>query len=299
MLGARGPWKKLREIGKGSFGLVYLVQRGNDDRKFVMKEVSLRGLPRAELINTQNEVAVLRKLKHPHIIAIEEALVVDETLCIVMEWAEGKDLSALIAQRKQQNRPFTEEEVLKIFWQLCSALAYCHHDCHMLHRDLKPQNVFMAANGDVKLGDFGLAKVIEATCALAKTQCGTPVYMSPELCLGQDYNRGADVYALGCILYELMTLTPPWAGTRQPPAPRRLPLAATAHPPLTAALPPLYRREIQRCGWDVSVPQEDCKLVARRDSVQAALLARSMQPPAVACPSKGCVPPGAQPGAPA
>ena len=56
--------------------------------------------------------------------------------------------------------------MLKIFWQLTSVLAHCHHDLHMLHRDLKPQNVFLAANGDVKLGDFGLAKVIEATCAL-------------------------------------------------------------------------------------------------------------------------------------
>merc|ERR1719482_2141178 len=81
----------------------------------------------------------------------------------------------------------------------------------MLHRDLKPANVFLSATSDVKLGDFGLAKALEATCALANTQCGTPVYMSPELCLGKDYNRAADVYALGCVLYELMTLTMPWA----------------------------------------------------------------------------------------
>ena len=214
-LGARGPWKRLQAIGKGSFGTVYLVQHQSaPDRKYVMKEVQLRGLPRAEMLSAQNEVSVLKKLKHPHIIAIEEALVVDDTLCIVMEWAQGKDLGALVAQRKQEKRPFTEEEVLKIFWQLTSALAYCHHELHMLHRDLKPQNVFLAANGDVKLGDFGLAKVIEATCALAKTQCGTPLYMSPELCEGKEYNRGADVYALGCILYELMTLTMPWADVR-------------------------------------------------------------------------------------
>jgi len=179
-----------------------------------MKEVKLRGLSKADMISAQNEVAVLKKLKHPHVIAIEEALIVDDTLCIVMEWAEGKDLSALIAQRKQQNRPFTEDEVLKVLWQLTSALAYCHHGLHMLHRDLKPQNVFLAANGDVKLGDFGLAKVIEETCALARTQCGTPLYMSPELCEGREYDRGADVWALGCILYELMTLTAPWSDVR-------------------------------------------------------------------------------------
>ena len=134
-LGSRGPWKKLQAIGKGSFGLVFLVER--DGRKFVMKEVNLRGLSRAEMISAQNEVAVLKKVKHPHAIAIEDALVVDDTLCIVMEWAQGKDLGALIAQRKKESRPFTEEEVLKIFWQLSSCLAHCHHELHMLHRDLK------------------------------------------------------------------------------------------------------------------------------------------------------------------
>lgn len=212
MLGARGPWRKLKEIGKGSFGLVYLVQRsGGDGKTFVMKEVNLRGLPRTEMIAAQNEVAVMKKLKHPNIVGIEEALVVEDVLCIIMEWAEGKDLGALVEQRRRENRPFSEQEILRIFWQLTSALAHCHHDHHMLHRDLKPQNVFLSKNGDVKLGDFGLAKIIEATCALVKTQCGTPIYMSPELCMGQDYNRGADVYALGCILYELMTLTMPWA----------------------------------------------------------------------------------------
>ena len=81
-------------------------------------------------------------------------------------------INEIIKQRKQQGKPFTEEEVAKIFWQLTSALAHCHHDLHMLHRDLKPANVFMMANGDVKLGDFGLAKIIEATCAACRTQCG-------------------------------------------------------------------------------------------------------------------------------
>ena len=209
----RGQWTKIKAIGQGAFGVVYLVQsqQSGDCRKFVMKEVSLRGLPREEMAAAQNEVAALKKLRHPHVIAIVESFVNDETLCIVMEWAEGADLSTLIARRMKEGRPFSEEEVLLIFWQLTSALAHCHHDLRMLHRDLKPQNVFLAANGDVKLGDFGLAKVVEATRAAAHTLCGTPLYMSPELCLGQGYNRGADVYALGCILYELMSLRPPWS----------------------------------------------------------------------------------------
>ena len=88
-----------------------------------MKEVRLRGLSRAEMGAAQNEVAVLKKVRHKHAIAIEDALIVDDTLCIVMEYADGKDLDSLIKQRKQQGRPFTEDEVLKIFWQLTSVLG--------------------------------------------------------------------------------------------------------------------------------------------------------------------------------
>ena len=212
-LGSRGPWRKVKVIGKGAFGSAYLVQRTGrpDERKFVMKEVPLRGLPPREVSAAKNEVAALKRLEHKHIVAYEDAIVVDETLCIVMEWAHGGDLSALLAKRKRENKPLSEDEVLRIFWQLTSALAHLHHGHHMLHRDLKPQNVFLTSDLDVKLGDFGLAKVVEATCALNKTQCGTPAYMSPELCKGENYNRAADVWALGCVLYELMTLTAPWA----------------------------------------------------------------------------------------
>ena len=208
----RGPWKKLKAVGKGSFGSVYLVQRNgsNDNKRYVMKEVPLRGLPPKEVASAQNEVAALKRLQHPHCVGYEDSLVVNDTLCIVMEFADGGDLSKFISKRRKERKPLSEAEVLKIFWQLTSALSYCHHEHRMLHRDLKPANVFLTDEHDVKLGDFGLAKVVEATCALAQTQCGTPVYMSPELCAGQSYNRAADVWALGCVLYELMTLQAPW-----------------------------------------------------------------------------------------
>ena len=204
----RADYVKLRAIGKGSFGSVFLVKHQKTGEQLVMKEVSLKGLSLKEQKATMNEVTVLKKLNHANIIGYKESFCSGDVLCICMEWAPGGDLGSLIASRKGSRIP--EPQLLKIFYELTSALAYCHHDLHMLHRDLKPQNIFIGADGSAKLGDFGLSKVLAASMALAATQCGTPLYMSPELCEGISYNRGADVWALGCILYELMSLTPPW-----------------------------------------------------------------------------------------
>ena len=96
-----------------------------------------------------------------------------------MEWASGGDLGALISRRKRSGRRFTEPEILRLFYQTCSALAYCHHELKLLHRDLKPANIFIDSKGDVKVGDFGISRFLTTSAALAQTQCGTPLYMSP------------------------------------------------------------------------------------------------------------------------
>ena len=97
-----------------------------------------------------------------------------------------------------------------------SALAYCHHKLFLLHRDIKPANIFLSRGGDVKIGDFGLSKSLAASHGLAQTKCGSPVYMSPELAAGRAYTGGCDVWALGCCLYEMMSLTTPWVEQHQP-----------------------------------------------------------------------------------
>ncbi len=91
------------------------------------------------------------------------------------------------------------------FLQICMALEYVHGR-KILHRDLKSQNIFLTANNTIKLGDFGISKVLENTCDQALTVQGTPYYMSPEICQSKPYTYTSDVWALGCILYELCTL---------------------------------------------------------------------------------------------
>ena len=105
----------------------------------------------------------------------------------------------------------TESEVLQIFVQISLGMKYVH-DRKILHRDLKPQNIFLTSGGLCKIGDFGVSKVLKNTCELAHTQIGTPYYMSPEIMDGKRYNSKTDIWSMGCILYELMCLEVPFKG---------------------------------------------------------------------------------------
>ena len=108
-------------------------------------------------------------------------------------------------------RLLPESQILDWFVQLCLALKHVH-DRKILHRDLKSQNVFLTANGMVKLGDFGIAKVLRNTKEFAKTQIGTPYYLSPEICNGQRYNNKSDIWSLGILLFEMSALKQPFSG---------------------------------------------------------------------------------------
>ncbi|XP_022786792.1 serine/threonine-protein kinase Nek5-like [Stylophora pistillata] len=98
-----------------------------------------------------------------------------------------------------------EDQVLDYFVQICLGLKHVH-DRKILHRDLKSQNIFLTKNGIVKLGDFGIARVLHSTMELARTCIGTPYYLSPEICENKPYNNKSDIWSLGCVLYELLTL---------------------------------------------------------------------------------------------
>lgn len=195
---------QIRVLGKGSFGSAWLVQRRCDNAQFVAKEVRLSGMKPAERESAKREIDVLRTLNHPNITRYVDHFEQRGSLYIVMEYANGGDLYTKIKQRKGAR--FTEKEILHFFSQLCLALLHLH-ERHILHRDLKTQNVFLTTDGVVKLGDFGISTVLRNTFELKRTVCGTPYYFSPELCLNKPYNNKSDVWALGCILYELTTLT--------------------------------------------------------------------------------------------
>lgn len=225
-------YKRLKYLGKGSYGAAILVElRSNPSQKFVIKEIVIGHLKLAEQNAAKSEAEVLHQMNHSNITMYIESFVENEKLYIVMENADGGDLSSAIQNRKKDGKYWNEEEVMRIFVQICLALQHVHNQ-NILHRDLKSQNIFLTLKGVVKLGDFGIAKVLDATDDQARTQIGTPYYLSPEICESKPYGRESDVWSLGILLYELIALEMPFQATSLPALVHRI---CVAEPNYTAA----------------------------------------------------------------
>merc|ERR1719223_2715506 len=126
-----------------------------------------------------------------------------------MDYADGGDLHQRISRTRKTGQALAERSILRWFTEAALALKYMH-DRHVLHRDLKSQNLFLTSSDRLRVGDFGISKVLESTAAFAKTAIGTPYYLSPEICQEKPYSFGSDVWALGCVLYECCALRVPF-----------------------------------------------------------------------------------------
>lgn len=207
-------YEKLKTVGKGAFGTASLYKRLSDNTYVVMKEVFISDMTKEERNLALNEVEVLASLNHPNIIKYMDSFEREGSLIIIMEYANAGNLGQLIASKRTKKETFTEKSILQIIYQISGALSYMHKN-KILHRDLKTANIFLNKNGAVKIGDFGISKIL-STKNQAQTVVGTPYYLSPEMCEGKDYNEKSDVWALGCILYELVHLKRPFEAPTLP-----------------------------------------------------------------------------------
>lgn len=168
----------------------------------------------SEMAKFDNEINILRKLEHPHLIKyFDSFLYKDNKYCIVMEYADGGDLYKKITEYKKEGKLIEEDKIWYWFLQTCSGLNYLHNN-RIIHRDIKSQNVFLSKKGEVKLGDFGISKILKTE--FTETSIGTPYFLSPEICQGEKYNHKSDLWMMGCLLYELATLERPFVGSNLP-----------------------------------------------------------------------------------
>ena len=169
----------------------------------------IQSLSQKEKQNALNEVRILASVNSPFVISYKEAFFdeKDNTLGMVMEYADGGDLYRKIKESYVRKRLFEESEIWRIFIQLVKGLKALH-DLNILHRDLKSANVFLMNDGSVKLGDLNVSKVEKK--GMGYTQTGTPYYASPEVWNDKPYGTKSDIWSLGCILYEMITLRPPF-----------------------------------------------------------------------------------------
>ena len=208
-------YKLLKLLGEGSFGKAYLCENLQDNSYCVMKQIILDTLDDKEKKETLNEVMILKKLDHSNIIKFLDAFTrtkPNTTLNIVMEYADGGDLNHKIKKQREKKSPLTENEIINYLTQICLALNHMHKK-KVIHRDLKSGNVFLTKSGLVKLGDFGISKGFKNTWEKARTKVGTPYYLSPEIINSKPYDSKSDIWALGVLLYEMMTFRMPFNAT--------------------------------------------------------------------------------------
>ena len=196
-------------LGTGAFGIVYKVLKKSNNYPYVIKQIPLFGLSQKQINDAKLEAKILSSVKSIYIVRYYESFEENSYLNIVMEYCDGGDLSQFIEKNKETKKPLEENLIWNIFLKITIGLASLHKS-KILHRDLKSLNIFLTKkNLDIKIGDFGVAKILTTT-GFAKTIIGTPYYLSPELCDELPYNDKSDVWALGCILYELCTYNHPF-----------------------------------------------------------------------------------------
>jgi predicted Ser/Thr protein kinase len=194
------------ELGRGAMGVVFRATDQVLGRKVALKVMSaeLKEHPAAMQMFEQ-EAKALAALNHPNVVTVYDQGRDGDQMFMVMEYVEGKTLEDVLEARGK----LTLEQAAWIGEQLGRGLAYAHGR-RVIHRDIKPANIFLATDGTVKIGDFGLARVINEVSIKRTEVKGTPLYMAPEQIRGADIDFRADIYSVGCTLFEVLSGRPPF-----------------------------------------------------------------------------------------
>ncbi len=226
-----GKYEILRELGRGAMGTVYEAFDPTIERTVALKTIrrdQLEGPESAELIGRfQREAKAAGRLNHPNIVSIYDFGDDNDTMFIAMEFVHGRELKSYF----EKNERFPMAEIARLMGQLLGALEYSHN-YGVVHRDIKPANIILQPDGQIKVADFGIARIESSQYTQAGTVLGTPAYMSPEQFMGQTVDRRSDIFSAGVVLYQFLTGERPFSGTAttimhkvlsvDPPAPSML-----------------------------------------------------------------------------
>lgn len=203
-----GRYRVLNELGRGAMGIVYLAEDTELGRKVAIKMIALSGPDHERDIHEarfRQEARAAGGVSHPAIVTIYDVGRDGDIAFIAMEVVEGRELRDLIAEGA-----ITPPQAIELAALIADGLAYAH-DRGVIHRDVKPGNIMVLADGRVKIMDFGIARLQQPT---VKTQTGvllgSPQYMSPEQVAGQEVDGRADIFSLGVVLYEMVTGVKPF-----------------------------------------------------------------------------------------
>ncbi|MER6573447.1 protein kinase [Streptomyces sp. NPDC001093] len=255
----RGRYVLRRPVGKGGMATVHLAHDTVLDRPVAVKILHGRlGLESSARERFRREARAVARLSHINVVAVHDSgedVAGDGTPMpyIVMEYVEGRPLSAILCEEIERHGAILPEQAVKITTQVLSALAAAHEQ-GLVHRDIKPSNVMVSSGGLVKVMDFGIARVLQSgVTSLTATgmMVGTAHYLAPEQALGKSVDPRSDLYSVGCMVFELLTGRPPFLAdnalsiayqhVRQPP-----PTPSSINPAITPSLDTLVARALRK-----------------------------------------------------
>ena len=193
----------IKILGKGAFGVVYQLEKNN--KFYSYKKISLINLSKEEINKYIEEAKILSSFNSEYIVKYYFSFFDKEYFNILMEYGGNNNLKQFILNQKKKNQKIEEKIIEEILIQICSGLKEIHKT-NIIHRDLTPENIFINKNNKIKIGDFGVSKQLNTNNKYAETDTGKEHYKAPEIIKNEKYDKRADIYSLGCIIYELFTL---------------------------------------------------------------------------------------------